>query len=84
MLSLSPYARELLVRRVSKGTDPGGKPPIGQLISTASRGAGGARTVAVARSPPRLVNPIEQFPEDVRKTDKVALLLRMDDAARSS
>ncbi|CAB4363254.1 MAG: TldD/PmbA family protein [Actinobacteria bacterium] len=52
--------------------------------AAASQGGGGARTVALTRSPVRTVSPIEQFPDNVRKADKVALMARMDDAARSA
>ena len=52
--------------------------------AAAAQGDGGTRTIALTRSPERKVNPIAQYPDEVAKTDKVALLLRMDDAARSA
>jgi len=52
--------------------------------AAASRGGGGTRTVALNASPAHVVSPVERFPDDVRTADKVALLQRMDDAARSS
>ena len=52
--------------------------------AAAAQGDGATRTVALTRSPERRVNPIEQYPDDIAKTDKVALLLRMDDAARGA
>ena len=52
--------------------------------AAASRGDGGTRTVALTRSAPRTVSPVTTYPDEVRTTDKVALLLRMDDAARSA
>ncbi|MDO8361482.1 MAG: TldD/PmbA family protein [Actinomycetota bacterium] len=52
--------------------------------AAASQGGGVARTVALTRGPERVVSPVAQYPDEVRKADKVALLLRMDDAARSA
>ena len=52
--------------------------------AAASQGGGGARTIALTRGPARIINPISQFPDDVRKADKVAVLQRMDEAARSA
>ena len=51
--------------------------------TAASQGDGRTRTISLTKSPPRSVSAVEQFPEDVRKADKVAVLLRMDEAARS-
>ena len=52
--------------------------------AAASQGGGGTRAIALTRSAPRVVSPIDRYPDDVRKADKVALLVRMDDAARSA
>ena len=52
--------------------------------AAASQGGGGARTIALTRGPERVVNPIAQFPDEIRKADKVALLQRMDEAARGA
>jgi len=52
--------------------------------AAAAQGDGGVRTIALTRGAARTVSPIGQYPDDVRKADKVALLARMDDAARSS
>ncbi|MDO8403138.1 MAG: TldD/PmbA family protein [Pseudomonas sp.] len=52
--------------------------------AAAAQGDGGTRTTALTRGAIRTVSPIAQYPDDVRKADKVALLARMDDAARSS
>jgi len=50
----------------------------------ASRGDGVTRTVALAPSVDRRVNVVERYPDDVPKADKVAVLLRMNEAARSA
>ena len=52
--------------------------------AAASRGDGQTRTIALTRSPERVVSPVEVFPDDVRKADKVAVLTRLDEAARSA
>ena len=52
--------------------------------AAASLGGGGARTISLQRGPTRTVSPVERFPDDVRKTDKVELLRRVDEAARSA
>ncbi len=52
--------------------------------AAAAQGDGGTRTIALTRGPERRVSPVEQYPDDVAKADKVALLLRMDDAARGA
>ncbi len=52
--------------------------------AAASQGDGGTRAIALTRSPSRVVSPVEQYPDEVRKADKVALLLRMDESARSA
>ena len=52
--------------------------------AAASQGDGGTRTIALTRSPERMVSPVEKYPDEVRKADKVALLLRMNDTARAA
>ncbi|MEI7548448.1 MAG: TldD/PmbA family protein, partial [Actinomycetota bacterium] len=52
--------------------------------AAASQGDGVTRTIALTRGPVRAISPVEQYPDDVRKADKVALLVRMDDATRSA
>ncbi len=52
--------------------------------AAASQGDGGTRTIALTRSPSRVVSPVEQYPDEIRKADKVALLQRMDESARSA
>ena len=52
--------------------------------AAASQGDGGTRTIALTRSPSRVVSPVTQYPDEVRKADKVALLQRMDETARSA
>ena len=50
----------------------------------ASRGDGGARTVALHPGKARVVNPIERDPFDVPKSVKAGLLQAMNDAARQA
>ena len=52
--------------------------------AAASQGTGGANVVALTRQPEHRVSPVERFNDEVSKTEKVALLQRIDDAARSS
>jgi len=52
--------------------------------AAASQGSGGTRTVSLTRSEPRVVSPVTQYPDDIRKADKVTLLQRMDEAARGA
>jgi TldD protein len=52
--------------------------------ASASQGGGGTRTVALTRSAPHPVNTVEVYPDTVGKAAKVALLQRIDDAARST
>jgi TldD protein len=52
--------------------------------NAACQGGGGTRAVALTAPSGRRVNRIERYPDDVSKADKVDLLLRMNDAARSS
>lgn len=50
----------------------------------ASQGDGVTRTIALTAAPERRVNTIERYPDDVSKAAKVDLLMRMNDAARST
>ena len=52
--------------------------------AAASVGDGGTRTVALRPSTPTPVNTIDQYPESVPKATKVAMVQRLDDAARSA
>ena len=52
--------------------------------AAASQGDGVTRTIALTRGPERIVSPVSKFPDDIRKADKVAILQRMDDAARAA
>src|SRR4029078_5486808 len=52
--------------------------------AAASQGTGGANVVALTRQPEHRVSPVERFNDEVSKTEKVRLLERIDDAARSS
>ncbi len=52
--------------------------------AVAAQGGGGVRTVALTRQAPHHVNTVEIFPEEVGKAAKVALLQRVDEAARSA
>ncbi len=51
--------------------------------AVAAQGGGGSRVVALTRAAPHVVNHIEIYPDTVGKAAKVALLQRVDDAARS-
>jgi len=56
-----------------------------EAAAAAARGGNGdANVVALRPSPRPPVNRVERLPSDVAKSDKVALLMRMNDAARSS
>src|SRR4029079_10935860 len=50
----------------------------------ASRGDGGSRTVALGESDRHRANSVEHAPGDLPKSAKVALLNRIDDAARAA
>jgi len=52
--------------------------------AAASQCGGGTRTVALTRTPTHPNNVVERYPDDVAKADKVELLRRVDDAARSA
>ena len=52
--------------------------------AAASQGGGGVRTVALTRREVASVNTVERYPDEVPKADKVAILRRIDDAARAS
>jgi TldD protein len=56
-----------------------------EAAAAAARGGnGGANVVALNRSERRTVNRVEREPDGVAKSDKVELLMRMNNAARSS
>jgi TldD protein len=50
----------------------------------ASQGDGVTRTVSLTRGDARRVNDVQQYPDDIPKSDKVELMRRVDDAARSA
>ena len=52
--------------------------------AAARQGGGGTRTVALGPSSSRRINTVERYPDEIAKADKVELLRRMDDAARSA
>ena len=52
--------------------------------AAASQGGAGANVVALAGQAHHRVSPVARFADDVPKTEKVALLRRIDDAARSA
>lgn len=52
--------------------------------AAAREGGGQARAVALEQRPGRRVSPVETYPTTVSKADKVALLMCVDDAARSA
>ncbi len=52
--------------------------------AAARQGGGGTRTVALTRAVTTPNSTIERFPDEVAKADKVELLRRVDDAARSA
>jgi TldD protein len=52
--------------------------------AAASQGDGGVHTVALTPRAVRPVNHVRRQPDTVAKADKVALLMRMDDSARSA
>ena len=52
--------------------------------AAAASGGVGVRTVALTRQHPASVNTVEIFPDTVSKSAKVALLTRIDEAARAS
>jgi TldD protein len=52
--------------------------------AAASQGDGGTRTVSLTHQSHDRRNDIAQYPDDVAKVDKVDLLRRVDDAARSA
>ncbi len=51
--------------------------------AVAAQGGGGTRTVALTQSPAHVVNHVQIYPDTVGKAAKVALLQRVNDAARS-
>ena len=52
--------------------------------AVAARGGATARTIALTRQAPHVVNTVEVYPDAVSKAAKVALLQRIDEAARSA
>ncbi|MEI8238671.1 MAG: TldD/PmbA family protein [Actinomycetota bacterium] len=50
----------------------------------ASQGDGVTRTISLTRGEPRTVSPVLRHPDDVHTADKVAVLHRLDEAARSA
>jgi TldD protein len=52
--------------------------------AAASRGTGGSNVVALTRQSEHRVSPVQRFADEVPKKDKVALLQRIDEAARAS
>jgi TldD protein len=52
--------------------------------AAAASGEGGVRAVALTAAAPHRVNHVEVYPETVGKATKVALLQRIDEAARST
>lgn len=52
--------------------------------AAASQGDGGTRTIAVTRRQTTPVNDVVLFPDEIPKADKVAILRRVDEAARAS
>ncbi len=52
--------------------------------AAARAGGGGTHTVALTARPTRAVNDVARYPDEVAKTDKVELLRRIDEAARSA
>jgi TldD protein len=52
--------------------------------AAASQSNGGANVVALTRQPEHRVSPVQRYSDEVSKTEKVGLLQRVDEAARSS
>jgi TldD protein len=52
--------------------------------AAASQGDGGARVIALTARGEHRVSPVEQYPDEVPKADRVAMLRSVDDAARST
>jgi TldD protein len=52
--------------------------------AAASRGDGATRTIALTPSDQRVVSPVRRDPGEVHTADKVAVLHRLDDAARAA
>jgi TldD protein len=52
--------------------------------AAATRGGGGTRTIPLTPRAGTAVNTVERYPDNVPKADKVDLLRRVDDAARSA
>jgi TldD protein len=52
--------------------------------AAASQGDGVTRTISLTRGDPRMVSPVVRHPDDVHTADKVAVLNRLDEAARAA
>ena len=52
--------------------------------AAASQGGGGVRTVTLTRRAGTAVNTVERYPDEIAKADKVELLQRVNEAARSA
>jgi TldD protein len=65
-------------------SEPGLLAAAGAAAAAARRGGGGTRTVALTPAASVRRNSIERYPDEIAKTDKVDLLRRVDDAARSA
>jgi TldD protein len=52
--------------------------------AAASQGGGGVRTVALSQQAAHQVSSVQRYPDEVSKAEKVALLHRANDAARSA
>ena len=52
--------------------------------SAASQGGGGTRTITLTQQASHQVSTVERYPDEVSKSDKVALLHRANDVARSA
>ena len=64
-------------------TEAGLRAAASAAAAAASQGGGGARTVSLDEPGNRRVNTIEQPPDQIAKAEKVALLKRIDAAARA-
>jgi TldD protein len=65
-------------------SEPGLLAAADAAAAAARQGGGATRTVALGASSSRRINAVERYPDEIAKADKVELLRRMDDAARSA
>jgi TldD protein len=65
-------------------SEPGLRAAADAAAAAARGGGGGVRTVALTPSAAHRPNTVTSHPESVAKADKVALLARMDEAARAA